>query len=98
MEKEKLDLNQAPPELLRSFNPEFLTRKRGRDIRFVAGFLMRLTKDDAEKLQKFIKEKFPNISLFYVKLYEPEESIYLVSTGEIAEARLEKNRVEIEGK
>jgi uncharacterized protein YlaN (UPF0358 family) len=94
--EEYLEENRPPQNLLEKFDPTLMKSKRGKDIRHVAGFLMRISKDDADKLAKLIKERLPNATLFYIKLYEPEESVYLVSKTELEDARVEAHRVEIE--
>ena len=96
MEKEILEENKPPRNLLENFDPTLMKNKRGKDTRFVGGFLMRMTKDDADRLVKLIKEKLPNVSLFYLKLYDSTESLYLVSKTELQDAQTERNRAEIE--
>jgi hypothetical protein len=88
--------NQPPSELLRSFDPKLIKNTRLRDTRQVVGFLMRVDREDIPDLQKLIKEKCPECSVFYVKIYPASESVYLVSRGEMEAARLEKHRLEIE--
>lgn len=96
LEKENLFENQVSPELLKTFDPNLLKSNRNKDARFVSGFLMRITKDDSEKLQKLIRERLPNVSLFFIKLYDPDESIFLVSRTDLEDAKVERHRVEIE--
>jgi len=94
--EEYLEENRPPRKLLEHFDPTLMKSKRGKDTRFVAGFLMRMTKDDADRLVKLIKEKLPNVSLFYLKLYDSTESLYLVSGSELQDAQTERHRQEIE--
>jgi hypothetical protein len=96
MDEIKVVDSEPPSELLRSFDPKMMKNTRIRDTRHVVGFLMRVDRDDIPDLQKLIKEKFPECSVFYVKIYPASESVYLVSRSEMEAARLEKNRVEIE--
>jgi hypothetical protein len=95
MEENVID-NQPPSELLGSFDPKFVKKTRERDTRHVVGFLMRADREDIQALQALVKEKFVDVSLFYVRIYDSSESVYLVSRSEMESARLEKNRQSIE--
>jgi hypothetical protein len=96
MEKSKLDSNQAPIELLKTFDPALLKSKREKDTRFVSGFLLRITRDDADKLTRLIKKELPNATLFYIKLFDSNESVFLVSRTDLEDAKVERHRQEIE--
>ena len=95
MEENNLDLT-PPSDLLNEFDPGMLKKARTKDDRKLIGWLMRGNRADMDSLQLHMKKNYPGIQLFFIRVYEPNETVYMVSRTEMENARIEKNRAEIE--